>query len=416
MCLSNWQTFPSRLLALSTTARWNTWPAASFSRWKHPCSPQRRLKSAHASRCPSPHVRNHQHFTNETREPLCWPHVRGLLRRQTEGHDDIATCPRTISRCPHIMLEVVAVAGLQETEPEQTPCLITVGGVTVLPAADVDSPTLNPALTRHGIYLTEGRKKTYSCATWTVWVTRQETVANGLKCHWSLNPLCHVRNCCPLIPRYSCSAALFPPRQISWASCHEAMPLVCHCPWQWSELGLKLGQNNHAGPVLFAWTAPCVTRLVTTTHGGVRCGNSKQPRHRNSGGSKRLYSAIHHSTQSSAGAQISTFPPHALFHKQISAYFQSPAVYNSPLCALLSITDRLASVADVLVSEVFLLIAWWVNNLRFSVMPHRPWRWMPEWSPLGQNLRKCLQSGAGQQLTIDSLMHDDGKQNIRDAR
>lgn len=81
------------------------------------------------------------------------------------------------------MLEVVAVAGLQETEPEQTPCLITVGGVTVLPAADVDSPTLNPALTRHGIYLTEGRKKTYSCATWTVWVTRQETVANGLKCH-----------------------------------------------------------------------------------------------------------------------------------------------------------------------------------------------------------------------------------------
>lgn len=183
--------------------------------------------------------------------------------------------------------------------------------------------------------------------------------------------------------------------------------------------GLKLGQNNHAGPVLFAWTAPCVTRLVTTTHGGVRCGNSKQPRHRNSGGSKRLYSAIHHSTQSSAGAQISTFPPHALFHKQISAYFQSPAVYNSPLCALLSITDRLASVAsvtDVLVSEVFLLIAWWVNNLRFSVMPHRPWRWMPEWSPLGQNLRKCLQSGAGQQLTIDSLMHDDGKQNIRDAR
>lgn len=130
---------------------------------------------------------------------------------------------------------------------------------------------------------------------------------------------------------------------------------------------MKLGQNNYAGPMFLAWTAPCVTRLVTTTHGGVRCGNSKQPRHRNAQGSKTLYSAIHHSTQSSAGAQISTFPPHALFHKQISAYFQSPAVYKSPLCALLSITDRQASVpsvTDVLVSEVFLLIAWRVNNLR----------------------------------------------------
>lgn len=103
---------------------------------------------------------------------------------------------------------------------------------------------------------------------------------------------------------------------------------------------------------------PCVALLVTTTHGGVRCGNSKQPGHRNAQGSKMLYNAIHHSTESSPGAQISAFPPHALFPKQISAYFQSPADYNSPPCALLSITDCptfLRSVADVPVSEAFVI-------------------------------------------------------------
>lgn len=49
-------------------------------------------------------------------------------------------------------------------------------------------------------------------------------------------------------------------------------------------------------------------------------------------------------------------------------------------------------------------------------MPHRPWWGMPEGSPLGQNLRKCLQSGAGQQLRTDSLIHEDGKQNIKDEQ
>ena len=78
------------------------------------------------------------------------------------------------------MMEVTSVPVLEKTELELTPCLITVREVTVLPAANVDLLTLNPALTSHGIYLTE-RKKTYSCATWTVCVTGQETVANGLK-------------------------------------------------------------------------------------------------------------------------------------------------------------------------------------------------------------------------------------------
>lgn len=35
-------------------------------------------------------------------------------------------------------------------------------------------------------------------------------------------------------------------------------------------------------------------------------------------------------------------------------------------------------------------------------MPHRPWQWIPEGSPLGQNLRKWLQSGGIQQLRIES--------------
>ena len=68
--------------------------------------------------------------------------------------------------------------GLEGTEPGQTPCLITVVEVTVLPKANVDSLTLNPSLTSHGIYLTERQKKTtHSCAEWTV----NKTVANGLK-------------------------------------------------------------------------------------------------------------------------------------------------------------------------------------------------------------------------------------------
>lgn len=79
-------------------------------------------------------------------------------------------------------------------------CLITVGEVTVLPAANVDLLTLNPALTRHGIYQTHRKKTTYSCATWAFWITRQETVANGLKSCWTLNLLCHVHNCAHWFP------------------------------------------------------------------------------------------------------------------------------------------------------------------------------------------------------------------------
>ena len=56
----------------------------------------------------------------------------------------------------------VSVAGLQVAELEWTPCLITVREVTVLPAANVDLLTLNPALTSRGIYLTE-RKNIQLC-------------------------------------------------------------------------------------------------------------------------------------------------------------------------------------------------------------------------------------------------------------
>lgn len=57
--------------------------------------------------------------------------------------------------------------------------------VTVLLTATVDLLALNPSITSYGIYPNEqtGEKKSYSCAARTVRVTRQETVANGLKCH-----------------------------------------------------------------------------------------------------------------------------------------------------------------------------------------------------------------------------------------
>lgn len=59
--------------------------------------------------------------------------------------------------------------------------------VTVLLTATVDLLALNPSITRYGIHPNEQtgkkKKKSYSCAAQTVWVTRQETVANGLKCH-----------------------------------------------------------------------------------------------------------------------------------------------------------------------------------------------------------------------------------------
>lgn len=87
---------------------------------------------------------------------------------------------------------------------------------------------------------------------------------------------------------------------------------------------------------------------------GVRCVNSKQPRRRNAQGSKMLYSTIHHSTQSSAGAHISLFSLHALVHKQISAYFQSITVYNSPPCVLLSITDCPAFSPSVTVLKFYI--------------------------------------------------------------
>lgn len=71
--------------------------------------------------------------------------------------------------------------------------------VTVLLTATVDLPALNPSITSYGVHPNErtgeGKKDPYSCAAPTVWVTRQETVANGLKCHWTQNPLCHVRSC-----------------------------------------------------------------------------------------------------------------------------------------------------------------------------------------------------------------------------
>ena len=110
-------------------------------------------------------------------------HTHAGAHEQTKGRDDIPTCPQLINNCPHVVMEVVSVAGLKGSEREQTLCLITVRGVIVLPAAKVDLWTLDPALISHGIYLTERKKNSYSCATWTVLVTRQETVANGLKCH-----------------------------------------------------------------------------------------------------------------------------------------------------------------------------------------------------------------------------------------
>lgn len=57
--------------------------------------------------------------------------------------------------------------------------------VTVLLTATVDLLALNPSITSYGIYPNErrGGKKSYSCAARTVRVTRQKTVANGLKCH-----------------------------------------------------------------------------------------------------------------------------------------------------------------------------------------------------------------------------------------
>lgn len=65
---------------------------------------------------------------------------------------------------------------------------------------------------------------------------------------------------CPLIPSYSCNTVLFSTLQISWALCHEAMPLVCDDSGQRSELGLKWGQNNYTGAMFLALTAPCVTQ------------------------------------------------------------------------------------------------------------------------------------------------------------
>lgn len=79
---------------------------------------------------------------------------------QTEGHDDIPTCPQPINWSPHITWEVMSVAGLPGTELKQSHCLIAVRGVSVLSAANVDLLTLNPALTSHGVYLTEEKKHT----------------------------------------------------------------------------------------------------------------------------------------------------------------------------------------------------------------------------------------------------------------
>lgn len=69
-------------------------------------------------------------------------------------------------------------AGLEGTELLRTPCLITVGETTVLPVAKVDLLTLNPALTSHGIHLTGTKNKQLGNQ---VRVTKQETLANGLK-------------------------------------------------------------------------------------------------------------------------------------------------------------------------------------------------------------------------------------------
>lgn len=59
--------------------------------------------------------------------------------------------------------------------------------VTVLLTATVDLLALNPSITSYGRYPNEQpekkKKKPSSCAARTVGVTRQETVANGLKCH-----------------------------------------------------------------------------------------------------------------------------------------------------------------------------------------------------------------------------------------
>lgn len=98
----------------------------------------------------------------------------------------------------------------------------------------------------------------------------------------------------------------------------------------WREIDLKWGQKNYTGAMFWALTAPCVT------HPGyyreVRCGNSKQSGRRNAQRIKTLFRTIHHDTQSSAWAQISTFLPHFLFHKQVSGYPLSTAMHNPPSC------------------------------------------------------------------------------------
>lgn len=82
------------------------------------------------------------------------------------------------------------------------------GEVTVLLTATVDLLALNPSITSYGIYPNEQTgKKSYSCAARTVRVTRKETVANGLKCHWLQNPLCRVCSCACWFP--STAAMLF---------------------------------------------------------------------------------------------------------------------------------------------------------------------------------------------------------------
>lgn len=55
------------------------------------------------------------------------------------------------------------MANLEGTVLEQSLCLITVREVTVLAADNVDLLTLNPALTSHGIYLTEKNNNTQLC-------------------------------------------------------------------------------------------------------------------------------------------------------------------------------------------------------------------------------------------------------------
>lgn len=76
--------------------------------------------------------------------------ARSPLHGQAEGRDDIPTCPRPISSCPHNTLEASKWQACWMQDE-----------VTVLLTATVDLLALNPSITSYGIHPNErtGKKK-----------------------------------------------------------------------------------------------------------------------------------------------------------------------------------------------------------------------------------------------------------------